>query len=153
MTANKPIVIDIYRGDPVEDFALIKAFGIGGVIHKASEATGFADKLYGVRRKLDVGSKRCCQYRSHSKQYSHWHSYRDCGRYDQQPWLRPLASNHTARNGVALHSEGHLAMTPEQKIVRRLTDAKVPIEKALVVAGRPASLNTNDDRAVRSEID
>ena len=57
--ATKPVVIDIYYGDQVEDFALTKAFGIVGVIHKASEATGFTDKLYAARRKLatDVGLK------------------------------------------------------------------------------------------------
>jgi GH25 family lysozyme M1 (1,4-beta-N-acetylmuramidase) len=59
MTANKPLVIDIYYGDEVQDFARTKAFGILGVIHKASEATGFTDKLYAVRRKLatDLGLK------------------------------------------------------------------------------------------------
>ena len=59
MTANKPLVIDIYYGDQVQDFARTKAFGIVGVIHKASEATGFTDKLYGARRKLatDLGLK------------------------------------------------------------------------------------------------
>jgi lysozyme len=55
MTARKPLVIDIYYGDQVQDFALTKAFGIVGVIHKASEATGFADKLYAARRKLATG--------------------------------------------------------------------------------------------------
>ena len=36
-----------------------KAFGIVGVIHKASEGTGFTDKLYGSRRKAvtDLGMK------------------------------------------------------------------------------------------------
>ena len=59
MTASKPLVIDIYYGDQVQDFARTKAFGIVGVIHKASEATGFVDKLYRVRRKLatDLGMK------------------------------------------------------------------------------------------------
>ena len=52
MTANKPLVIDIYYGDQVQDLGQTKAFGIVGVIHKASEATGFTDKLYGARRKL-----------------------------------------------------------------------------------------------------
>jgi GH25 family lysozyme M1 (1,4-beta-N-acetylmuramidase) len=57
--ANKPCVIDIYYGDQVQDFAASKAFGIVGVIHKASEAVGFTDKLYAARRKLatDVGMK------------------------------------------------------------------------------------------------
>jgi hypothetical protein len=41
MTASKPLVIDIYYGDQVQDFAPTKAFGIVGVIHKASEGTGF----------------------------------------------------------------------------------------------------------------
>jgi lysozyme len=59
MTANKPLVIDIYYGDQVQDFAATRAFGILGVIHKASEATDFTDKLYGERRKLatDLGLK------------------------------------------------------------------------------------------------
>jgi GH25 family lysozyme M1 (1,4-beta-N-acetylmuramidase) len=59
MTANKPLVIDIYYGDQVQDFAQAKAFGIVGVIHKASEATSFTDKLYGARRRLatDLGLK------------------------------------------------------------------------------------------------
>lgn len=59
MTASKPLVIDIYYGDQVQDLAQTKAFGIVGVIHKASEATGFTDKLYGARRKLatDLGMK------------------------------------------------------------------------------------------------
>src|SRR5258708_21059390 len=52
MTATKPLVIDIYYGDQVQDFAQTKAFGIVGVIHKASEATGFVDKLYAARRKV-----------------------------------------------------------------------------------------------------
>jgi hypothetical protein len=43
---TEPLVIDIYYGDQVQDFARTKAFGIVGVIHKASEATGFSNKLY-----------------------------------------------------------------------------------------------------------
>jgi hypothetical protein len=37
MAPNKPIVIDIYHGDNVVDFAAVKASGIIGVIHKASQ--------------------------------------------------------------------------------------------------------------------
>ena len=57
MTVNKPLVIDIYYGDEVEDLARTKAFGVAGVIHKASEGTGFTDRLYATRRKLaaDLG--------------------------------------------------------------------------------------------------
>lgn len=56
---NKPLVIDIYHGDPVEDFDAVKAFGIVGVIHKASEGTAGTDQLYRVRRKAftDIGMK------------------------------------------------------------------------------------------------
>lgn len=55
---NKPLVIDIYHGDPVEDFQAVKDFGIVGVIHKASQGTS-ADPLYDVRRKAftDIGMK------------------------------------------------------------------------------------------------
>jgi lysozyme len=51
MTANKPLVIDIYHGDPVVDFQAVMAFGIVGVIHKAWEGGTGPDKLYAVRRK------------------------------------------------------------------------------------------------------
>jgi len=59
MTANKPLVIDIYHGDPVEDFQAVKDFGIVGVIHKAGEGTANTDQLYSVRRKAftDIGLK------------------------------------------------------------------------------------------------
>jgi lysozyme len=59
MTASKPLVIDIYYGDPVQDFDAVKAFGIVGVIHKATEGTAFDDKLYAHRRKAftDIGMK------------------------------------------------------------------------------------------------
>lgn len=59
MTINKPLVIDIYHGDPVEDFDAIKASGIVGVIHKATEGTGMSDIAYAGRRKAftDIGMK------------------------------------------------------------------------------------------------
>jgi lysozyme len=52
MTIGKPLVVDIYYGDRVQDFAQTKASGIVGVIHKATEGRGFVDKLYAARRKL-----------------------------------------------------------------------------------------------------
>ena len=56
---NKPIVIDIYHGDPVEDFQAAKDFGIVGVIHKATEGTAISDIAYSGRRKAftDIGMK------------------------------------------------------------------------------------------------
>ncbi len=56
---NKPLVIDIYHGDVVNDFYAVKDFGIVGVIHKASEGTAFPDEAYPIRRKLatDLGLK------------------------------------------------------------------------------------------------
>ena len=55
MTASKPLVIDIYYGDPVQDFDAVKAFGIVGVIHKATEGTALRRQALrpppqGVRR-------------------------------------------------------------------------------------------------------
>lgn len=55
---NKPLVIDIYHGDVRDragtdpDFAAIKAFGIIGVIHKASQGASGFDGTYSRRRKL-----------------------------------------------------------------------------------------------------
>lgn len=53
-----PLVVDIYHGNPVTDFAAVVNSGIVGIIHKAYEA-GVADKLYAVRRKAfaDAGLK------------------------------------------------------------------------------------------------
>ncbi len=48
---NPPAVIDIYHGDNVTDFAKVKASGIIGVIHKASQGTSIPDHAYASRRK------------------------------------------------------------------------------------------------------
>lgn len=47
-----PKVVDIYHLDEVKNFDTAYAFGIRGVIHKASEGTSASDKLYAVRRPL-----------------------------------------------------------------------------------------------------
>jgi lysozyme len=52
MTIMKPVVVDIYRGDKVEDFAAMKAVGILGVIHKASQGKNYQDDCFRERRKL-----------------------------------------------------------------------------------------------------
>jgi lysozyme len=56
---SQPLVIDIYHGDNVIDFAKVKAAGIIGVIHKASQGTGIVDLAYARRRAqvLDAGLK------------------------------------------------------------------------------------------------
>jgi lysozyme len=47
-----PNVIDIYHGNVVNDFGALKAAGIIGVIHKASQGANYADPLYAKRRQL-----------------------------------------------------------------------------------------------------
>jgi GH25 family lysozyme M1 (1,4-beta-N-acetylmuramidase) len=47
-----PKVIDIFHGDNVTDFSKARAFGIRGVIHKATEGGAIVDRAYGARRKL-----------------------------------------------------------------------------------------------------
>lgn len=46
-----PNVIDIYHGNAVNDFSALKAAGIIGIIHKASQGAHVADPLYATRRK------------------------------------------------------------------------------------------------------
>lgn len=46
-----PKVIDIYHGDTVTDFTKAHAFGIRGVIHKATQGIRITDPLYALRRK------------------------------------------------------------------------------------------------------
>lgn len=46
-----PNVLDIYHGNIIHDFAVLKAAGIVGVIHKCSQGAGIADPLYASRRK------------------------------------------------------------------------------------------------------
>lgn len=49
----KPMVLDISHHNTIpQDFELAKKFGIRGIIHKATEATGFKDKKYNARRAL-----------------------------------------------------------------------------------------------------
>ena len=43
----QPLVIDIYHGDPVQDFAKTKAFGILGVIHKATQGGAVGNTVSG----------------------------------------------------------------------------------------------------------
>ena len=47
-----PKVVDLYHGDGVTDFAAAYAFGIRGIIHKATQGTDIADPAYAARRKL-----------------------------------------------------------------------------------------------------
>jgi lysozyme len=46
-----PKVVDIYHGDNVSDFGKAFAFGIRGVIHKATEGSALIDSAYVDRRK------------------------------------------------------------------------------------------------------
>ena len=52
----QPLVIDIYHGDAVQDFARVKAAGIVGVIHKASQGGAVVDRAYASRRKLALAA-------------------------------------------------------------------------------------------------
>jgi GH25 family lysozyme M1 (1,4-beta-N-acetylmuramidase) len=52
----QPLVIDIYHGDAVQDFARVKAAGIIGVIHKASQGGAVVDQAYASRRKLALAA-------------------------------------------------------------------------------------------------
>lgn len=51
-----PLVIDIYHGDPVQDFSKTRASGILGVIHKATQGGGIVDQSYASRRKLALAA-------------------------------------------------------------------------------------------------
>lgn len=44
------VVVDLYHGDSVSSFAALKAAGIEGVIHKATQGTHFQDPEYHDRR-------------------------------------------------------------------------------------------------------
>ena len=46
----KPDVIDLSVHNAVKDFTEVKAYGVKGIIHKATEGTGFVDKRYRERR-------------------------------------------------------------------------------------------------------
>jgi GH25 family lysozyme M1 (1,4-beta-N-acetylmuramidase) len=48
--AINPLVVDLSHHNDVADFGKVKASGIAGIIHKATEATGFVDNMYAVRR-------------------------------------------------------------------------------------------------------
>jgi lysozyme len=48
--AINPLVVDLSHHNDVADFGKVKASGIAGIIHKATEAIGFVDNMYAVRR-------------------------------------------------------------------------------------------------------
>ena len=53
---SQPLVIDIYHGDPVLDFAKTAASGVKGVIHKATQGGGIVDQSYATRRKMALAA-------------------------------------------------------------------------------------------------
>jgi GH25 family lysozyme M1 (1,4-beta-N-acetylmuramidase) len=53
--AINPLVVDLSHYDDVVDFGAVKAAGIAGIIHKATEGVGFIDKLYADRRGRALG--------------------------------------------------------------------------------------------------
>ena len=60
--AIKPLVVDLSHHNEVADFGNVKAAGIARIIHKATEAIGFVDKMYAVRRgsAMDAGLLWAC---------------------------------------------------------------------------------------------
>jgi lysozyme len=50
-----PLVVDLSHHNDVADFAAVKAAGMAGIIHKATEGVGFIDKLYADRRGRALG--------------------------------------------------------------------------------------------------
>jgi lysozyme len=48
--SDNPLVIDISHWQSGVDFASIKAGGVAGVIHKATESTGYVDDCYAARK-------------------------------------------------------------------------------------------------------
>ena len=48
--AINPLVVDLSHHNDVADFGKVKAVGIAGIIHKATEAIRFVDNKYAVRR-------------------------------------------------------------------------------------------------------
>ena len=51
------MVIDLSHRNAVADFARVRAAGVAGVIHKATQGIGFVDKMYIPRKQpaLDAG--------------------------------------------------------------------------------------------------
>lgn len=49
--AMTPCVVDLFRGDKVTDWTRVRAAGIQGCIHKASEGSAYRDNAYEERRK------------------------------------------------------------------------------------------------------
>jgi lysozyme len=50
-----PLVVDLSHHNDVADFGAVKAAGMAGIIHKATEGVDFTDKLYADRRGRALG--------------------------------------------------------------------------------------------------
>jgi GH25 family lysozyme M1 (1,4-beta-N-acetylmuramidase) len=78
LTINPPVV-DLSHHNDIADFGKVKASGIAGIIHKATEAAGFAERDWWVglevleRRAADVALRAVPRSRSLAK-FRHWKS-------------------------------------------------------------------------------
>jgi GH25 family lysozyme M1 (1,4-beta-N-acetylmuramidase) len=54
-----PVIVDLSHFDDVQDWDLVRSFGILGVINKATEGPGMTDKTFAIRRKPAVIATSC----------------------------------------------------------------------------------------------
>lgn len=122
-----PLVIDIYHGNPVTDFAAVVNSGIVGVIHKAYEA-GVTDKLYAVRRKAFTDAGLKCW-----GAYCFFHGSDRGGNPVKEVDNFLIAADPDENTLIALDWE-----TDEDGYVPTLTDAKAFLEEIEARLGRKA---------------
>jgi GH25 family lysozyme M1 (1,4-beta-N-acetylmuramidase) len=119
-----PVIVDLSHFDDVQDWDLVRSFGILGVINKATEGPGMTDKTFAIRRK---------PARDRDILYGAYHFLRPGNPIAQADHFLEVALS------VSQPDELLLALDHEDRSVP-LEDAKKWLQRVLEKAGRRAVL-------------
>jgi GH25 family lysozyme M1 (1,4-beta-N-acetylmuramidase) len=119
-----PVIVDLSHFDNVTDWNAVKAFGILGVINKATEGPGMIDTTYAIRRKPAA---------DHGMQYGAYHFLRPGDPIAQADHFLDVALN------VPQPDQLLLALDHEDRSVP-LANAKQWLQRVLDKTGRRAVL-------------
>jgi lysozyme len=111
-----PVIVDLSHHDNVRDWDAVQAFGILGVINKATEGKGLTDKTYAIRRN---------PAREHGLQYGAYHFMRPGDPIAQADHFLEVALNvpHPDELLLALdHEDSNVPLDNAKQWMKRVAD-------------------------------
>jgi len=112
--AINPLVVDLSHHNDVTDFSAVKAAGIAGIIHKATEGVGFTDKLYADRRGRALGVGLL---------WGAYHFLRPGSTAAQVDFFLKVAAPDTATLLALDHEDERVALIDAKEFLLRVEDA------------------------------